>query len=196
MKNLKVIVAVFSFLMFSPIFAQFNNSHDFNIEDLNNRNLRPIIQLPDLVVVDISFQFDIFAEGGDFGRVIYKVKNIGNAPALSAEDDPEGEGYFINLFLSTDVVSPNGEAIFRNNRCVEDALLQGGRTSGKTIQPGQTVVFVDDNLTVPIGCQVCENNRVARQFGINIDPNNTLRELNDNNNDAFRTVMIKCKGVK
>ncbi|MGB1243031.1 MAG: hypothetical protein ACPG49_10950, partial [Chitinophagales bacterium] len=170
----------------------------FDIEDLRNqnRNIRPIQateQLPDLVVVDVRFEFDIFSEGENFGTVKYLVQNMGNAPAKSHIDDPANGGYFIDLFLSSDAMSPEGLAIGnRDNHCEEDVLLIGGRTSGKTIEAGESVWFVDENLVTPIGCQECLDGMVGRQFGINIDPDNKVKESNEHNNDAFRTVMIKC----
>ena len=195
MKNIKIIFILLSILLLgNTAFAQIQVNRPFdNLPQKPHKFHIPKKKaLPDLIVTHIDFEFDVRAEGAAFGKVKYIIKNIGNAPAKSSKDDPNG-GYSIDLILSSDAMPPNGPAVAnRNNECHEDVLIWGGRTTGETIEPGEERVFVDDNLTTPIGCQVCLDGYTHRQFGVVIDPANQLPELNDFNNHAFRTVRIKC----
>lgn len=184
MKTSKFVFLFLCFIFCSTVYAQIYPE----LGGKTKFNHKQKQELPDLVVQKISFEFDRFVEGRPFGIVKYVVKNIGNAPAKSKQDDPINGGYVIDLFLSTDVEPPIGLA--RRGRCEEDVLL--ARSIGKTIEVGQVVVFVEKKMRVPMGCEECSEGIVVRRLGIQIDPNNKLVELRDDNNTYFQTIPIQC----
>lgn len=201
MQNLKIVFTLFSLFLCSTLFAQINTKRT-KIKSTTNitskypgksHNIQTTKKdLPDLVVTFIEYTSGgPFVEGAAMGVVKYGVKNIGNAPAKSSKDDPAGGGYFIDLVLSTDDMPPAGLAIY-SNQCNEDVLLRGGRTSGKTIEVGEVVTFIDDNLELPVGCDCTSGSFIAR-FGVNIDPDNKMAELNDGNNWMSQTLPVDCK---
>lgn len=187
-KILNVIALATSFLSFvasTPV-AQVPQA-DPNKDGPNAiRRVRPRPPLrPDLSVV---FRAPRTANAGDEigGEIQIRARNIGlaAAPGTVGRLDP-GNGYMIDLVLSTDAFMPDG---FANGAAdfVEDMLFRGGRISRTADLASGAASDYSVGATIPA------NTPTGRYFlCARIDPGNKVTESNEHNNTACYPVFIR-----
>ncbi|MGH9874296.1 MAG: CARDB domain-containing protein [Pyrinomonadaceae bacterium] len=147
---------------------------------------RPLPPLrPDLVVV---IRAPRMANAGDeIGRAIsIRARNRGlaAAPGTAGRIAP-GDGYMIDVVLSTDALMPEGFANPSAN-FVEDMLLRGGRISSTAdLAPGGIRAY-------PVGATIPADTPTGWYFlCARIDPGNKVAESNEHNNTACYPIHIR-----
>lgn len=150
------------------------------------RRVRPRPPLrPDLVVV---IRAPRTANAGDeIGQDIkIRARNMGlaAAPGTAGRIGP-GDGYMIDVVLSTDALMPEGFANHSAN-FVEDMLLRGGRISSTAdLAPGAIRGY-------PVGATIPADTPTGWYFlCARIDPGNKVAESNEHNNTACYPIHIR-----
>ncbi len=191
MKTLNFVCLLFCLIFYSSSFAEKKGSGGENsvVQERGANNNA----LPNLIVDLVSFGFvEELTEGQRVGEMKYIIKNVGDAPAFSEEDDPNREGYVIDLILSNDDFLPAMGLAFEGD-CVGISLL--ARHQGETIQPGEEIIFLEQDILLPTGCVDCfDSGFYERLFGVHIDPDNRVAESNNFDNHRFgaQPQRIKC----
>lgn len=125
--------------------------------------------------------------GDEIGRDIkIRARNLGlaAAPGTAGRIDP-GDGYMIDVVLSTDALMPEGFANPSAN-FVDDMLLRGGRISSTAdLAPGVIRFY-------PVGATIAADTPTGWYFlCARIDPGNKVAESNEHNNTACYPIHIR-----
>lgn len=115
-----------------------------------------------------------------------KVANEGTATAFGTMDAPTGQGYMLDLVLSTDEDLPTGWAVFQG-QFKEDVLLRGGRLSNtKLVAAGSRRKMIQQHVELP------KDTPPGRYcLGVRIDPGDKITESQEDDNTSCLWIQVR-----